>query len=113
MAKRGKKAEDRAAKYLKSEGHQIVTRNYFCYRGEIDIITLDDDFVVFVEVKSRGRGSYVSPEKSITEKKKRRLVKCSKKWIMENEYKGSARFDVLAMSDGEIRHYEDAIRPAG
>lgn len=113
MAKRGKKAEDRAAKYLESQGHQIVTRNYFCYRGEIDLITFDDDFVVFVEVKSRGRGSYVSPEKSITEEKKERLVRCSKKWIMENEYKGNARFDVVAMSDGEIRHYEDAIRFAG
>ena len=113
MAKRGKKAEDRAAKYLESNGHHILTRNYFCHRGEIDLITFDDDYVVFVEVKSRGSGSYVSPEKSITEDKKGRLIRCSKKWIMENDYKGDARFDVIAISDGEIRHYENSFGTTG
>ncbi len=110
MSKKGRKAEDQAVKYLESQGHHVVTRNYFCYRGEIDVITLDGDYVVFVEVKKRGKGSYVSPEESITAKKKRRLIKCSKRWLMEHDYKGDARFDVIAISDSEISHYEDAIQ---
>lgn len=110
MAKKGRKAEKRAAEYLESHGHHLVTRNYFCHGGEIDIITLDGDYVVFVEVKSRGSGSYVTPEESITTKKKKRLIKCAKRWLMENEYRGDARFDVIAISGGEISHYDNAIR---
>ncbi|MBS3787982.1 YraN family protein [Candidatus Bipolaricaulota bacterium] len=109
MPKKGRKAEDRAANYLESHGHHLVTRNYYCYRGEIDIITFDGDYVVFVEVKSRGSGSYVTPEESITPKKKRRLIRCAKRWLMENDYQGNARFDVIAISNGELSHYENAI----
>lgn len=109
MTKKGRKAEDRAVKYLGSHGHHLVARNYFCHRGEIDIITFDGDYVVFVEVKLRGTGSYVTPEESITAEKKRRLINCAKRWLMENEYRGDARFDVIAIHEGEICHYEDAI----
>jgi putative endonuclease len=109
MSKKGRKAEDKAVDYLASHDHKVVTRNYYCYRGEIDVITFDDDYVVFVEVKSRGSGSYVSPEEAITREKKRRLVKCAKRWLMENEYRGNARFDVVAISEDEISHYENAI----
>lgn len=98
MARKGRRAEDQAAQYLGSHGHHLVDRNYFCYRGEIDIITLDGDYVVFVEVKSRGSGSYVSPEESITAKKKQRLIKCAKRWLMENDYRGDVRFDVITIS---------------
>jgi len=110
MTRRGKGAEKRAARYLESKGHHLVERNYFCYRGEVDLITFDEDFLVFVEVKKRGKGSYLTPEESITRKKKERLIKCSKRWIMDNDYSGSSRFDVVALSGGEIRHYEDAIQ---
>lgn len=113
MAKRGQKAEDTAARYLRKKGHHIVTRNYFCYRGEIDIISLDASYVVFTEVKKRGKTSYATPEEAITPEKKRRLIDCSKRWIMENDYKGNVRFDVLAISKGEVRHYQNAIQSEG
>ena len=111
MSKQGRRAEDRAVDFLESKGHHVVARNYHCYRGEVDVITLDGDYVVFVEVKKRGKGSYASPEEAVTAEKKERLIKCSRRWITENDYRGAARLDVLAISDGEIRHYEDAIRP--
>ncbi|MFB6290735.1 MAG: YraN family protein [Candidatus Bipolaricaulia bacterium] len=110
MTRKGRKAEDKAVKYLGSHGHHVITRNFFCYRGEIDVITFDEDYVVFVEVKQRGSGSFVSPEESITAKKKQRLIKCAKRWLMENEYRGDTRFDVIAISEGELTHYEDAIK---
>lgn len=113
MPRKGRKAEELAAEYLESEGHYVVTRNYFCYRGEIDVITFDGEYIVFVEVKKRGKTSYVTPEESITDEKKARLIKCSKRWVMENNYQGDTRFDVIAISDGEIRHYKNAIQLEG
>ena len=109
MVKKGREAEDQASEYLGSRGHHLVARNYFCHRGEIDIITFDGDYVVFVEVKHRGKGSYVTPEESITPKKKKRLIRCAKRWLMENDYRGNARFDVIAITDDEITHYKNAI----
>ncbi len=110
MSRKGKGAEKRAVKFLEEQGHHVVEENYFCYRGEVDVITFDDQYLVFVEVKKRGKGSFASPEMAITDDKKERLIKCSKRWIMQNDYSGDSRFDVLALSGGEIRHYKDAIR---
>ena len=113
MGKRGQKGEEIAANYLKDRGHYIVTRNYYCYRGEVDIISLDSNYVVFTEVKKRGPGSYFRPEESITRRKKLLIINCSKRWIFQNNYRGNVRFDVIAISGGEIRHYENAFQPQG
>lgn len=110
MAKRGQKGEDAAVGFLKKQEHEVLTRNYHCYRGEIDIISMDREYVVFTEVRSRSKRSYTSPEESITARKKKRLVNCAKRWIMENDYQGDCRFDVIAISHGEIRHYQNAIQ---
>ena len=110
MARKGKEAEKAAERHLESKGHHLLTRNYHCYRGEIDLITFDGGYVVFVEVKKRGKASYLTPEQALTEQKKERLIKCSQRWIMENDYRGDSRFDFVAVSDEAIRHYEDAFR---
>ena len=50
---RGAWGEDYAAAYLRRHGYRILTRNYSCRFGEIDIIASDRHYVVFVEVKLR------------------------------------------------------------
>ncbi len=113
MPRRGQRGEDIAADFLENNGHKIITRNYHCHRGEIDIISIDDDYVVFTEVKQRGKNSYLQPEEAITYSKKKRLINCAERWFMENEYTGGARIDVIAISDGEIRHYMNALHSDG
>ena len=49
----GAAGEKAAAKYLRRRGYRIVARNYRCRGGEIDLIALDADTIVFVEVKTR------------------------------------------------------------
>lgn len=110
MARKGKGAEDRAVNYLETSGHHVVTRNYICPRGEIDVITFDEDYLVFIEVKYRRKASYVSPEEAVTREKKERIVRCARRWLAVNDYKGNTRFDVIAISDDELRHYEDAFQ---
>jgi putative endonuclease len=48
---KGKGFEDIACEYLTSLGYRILHRNFYCRGGEIDIIALDGDVLVFVEVK--------------------------------------------------------------
>ena len=49
----GRTGEDRAADHLAGRGFRILERNYSAPYGEIDLIALDGDTVVFVEVKTR------------------------------------------------------------
>ncbi len=61
----GKKGEDIAVAYLKSNGYRIVERNYKCLFGEIDIVAKDGNTVVFVEVKSRKSEEFGDPQVAV------------------------------------------------
>ena len=49
----GNDGEKEATEYLIKNGYKIIERNFFCKRGEIDIIAKDGDTIVFIEVKTR------------------------------------------------------------
>ena len=51
--KLGNMYEQAAARYLSASGLLVVTMNYRCKAGEIDIIARDGDTLVFAEVKYR------------------------------------------------------------
>jgi len=62
----GKLGERLAANFLSSKGYQIIEMNFHKRWGEIDIVALDKDTLVFVEVKTRMESDRISPEESIT-----------------------------------------------
>jgi putative endonuclease len=62
----GNLGEEFALKLLFNKGYKIVSRNYHSRFGEIDIIALDKDTLVFVEVKTRWSERYGKPEESVT-----------------------------------------------
>lgn len=72
-AESGVRGEEYAARYLGRNGYYILQRNYRCKGGEIDIIAKDKDTLVFIEVKTRRKGSHEMPEAALTRQKKRRL----------------------------------------
>lgn len=65
----GKLGERIAANYLTSQGYQVIEMNFRKRWGEIDIVALDKDTLVFVEVKTRMEFDRITPEESITPKK--------------------------------------------
>jgi len=71
----GKQGEDIAARYLKNLGYRILSRNFRSRYGEVDIICIYKQVIVFVEVKTRTSTSYGSPEESITKVKKEHIRK--------------------------------------
>ncbi len=58
----GRRGERVAARYLRRRGLRILARNWRTKTGEIDLIALETDTIVFVEVKSRKRGSSGGPD---------------------------------------------------
>lgn len=67
---RGKIGEDMATEYLNKKGYKILERNFECRQGEIDIIALDKDEIVFVEVKTRTSKKYGLAAEAVDENKK-------------------------------------------
>ena len=65
--------EKLAGEFLGEKGYRILETNYRCPEGEVDIIAKDQDFLVFVEVRTKKSLEFGSPEESITPAKMRRL----------------------------------------
>jgi putative endonuclease len=102
----GRRGEEIADAYLKKKGYRIRERNYRCPVGEIDIIALDGDEVVFVEVKSRKSDDFGEPEAAVDARKQAKLSRIALNYINEHNLNDrNARFDVVAVSfsDGADR----------
>ena len=109
----GNKGEDLAINYLQKKGFKILKRNWHYGKMEIDIIALDDDILVFVEVKTRTVGYLVKPELSVSLKQQRFLIKAANAFINTSDYNLEARFDIVSIvihPEGEtIKHIDGAF----
>ncbi len=70
----GRLGEEVAGRFLRDQGYQILTTNYRCPQGEVDIVARDGEEVVFVEVRTRRSQGFGTPQESLTRPKMRRLV---------------------------------------
>lgn len=103
-----RKAEDQAADYLLSLGYTLVTRRFKVSRGEIDLICLDGETLVFVEVKARRAPGY-QPEESIGERKYAAMGRAALEFIERMEQQRERRFDVIAIDNSGLRHHKDVF----
>ena len=82
--KQGEDAEAACFTYLKSRGLKLVTKNFSCRHGEIDIIMLDNKTLVFVEVRFRKNNSFGGGLESITAAKQLKLRKTAELYLQQN-----------------------------
>lgn len=106
---RGREAERQAADFLRRHGYAIYEHNYRWRGGEIDLIARDGDCLVFVEVKARSSGAFGSPEESITAAKREKLIRTARRYLVEHPTELDVRFDVVALSGGHARLYQNAF----
>jgi len=107
----GKKGEDMAVEALKTAGMSIITRNFRSKQGEIDIIALDGETLVFAEVKAWSKFGIDSLANSISQKKQRRIIETAKYFLSINrQYYGRAiRFDVVFIGNESVTHLASAF----
>lgn len=91
-------AEDQALAYLQEKGMSLVTRNFSCRSGEIDLIMKQSSTIVFVEVRYRKNSRYGSPQESVGLRKQRRIINCASYYLTINKINKAARFDVVAIT---------------
>ena len=61
----GTAGEELAAEILKGKGYYIITRNFSCPYGEVDIIAVRDRIISFIEVKTRTTEEYGRPAEAV------------------------------------------------
>lgn len=94
----GRYGEDLAAAHLQRIGMQVLTRNWRCARGEIDIVAVDDRCLVVVEVKTRRTLDYGHPAEAVTWAKQLRLRRLTAEWLRQSPQSfGQVRIDVVAI----------------
>ncbi len=102
----GNHAEGVAARYLESRGVNILERNVFSRGGEIDLVGVDGETLVFFEVRFRGGGSLAGAAESITPTKQKRLIRAASFYLHKHGlWNANSRIDVVAIAPGEIRQY--------
>jgi putative endonuclease len=93
----GRAGEAYAAEYLKKKRFQIVTQNYKCTVGEIDIIAKTKTEIVFVEVKARRSISHGAPSEYINKDKLSHLTRAAHYFIRKYDVKLLPRIDVIEL----------------
>lgn len=88
--------ETLATEYLLNLGYKLLEKNFKCKLGEIDIICLDKEYIVFIEVKTRYNNHYGSPSESVNIKKQFKIFKTAQYYILKEQlFNSNFRFDVI------------------
>ncbi|MDD4957232.1 MAG: YraN family protein [Candidatus Omnitrophica bacterium] len=95
----GMLGEQMAARFMRARGFRIIERNSRTPFGEIDIICVKNDLLVFVEVKTRISEKYGAPAFAINRYKARKLVEnCSYYMAAHRHLPRSPRIDVITVN---------------
>ena len=100
IGKTGLDGEKRVANYLRKKGYTVIKQNYSCRYGEIDIIAENNEYILFVEVKLRKKGSLVSAAEAVDSYKQQRILLTAKDYLskahLDDEL--TVRFDVAEVT---------------
>ena len=104
-----------AARYLRNNGYSILSSNYVCRFGELDLVAAKNGVTCFVEVKTRNDNTAVRPMEAVDEGKRQRVEAAAKSFLSYAKIKSTMRFDVCEVyvddNDGlsRINYIENAF----
>ncbi|MCD4814334.1 YraN family protein [bacterium] len=110
MKSKGDCGEEQAVLFLEDQGLEIITRNYRCVCGEIDIIARDGETLCFVEVRSRTHADFGTPQATVDKIKQKKIIKTAQLYLQKHHKSGgkitspllpACRFDVVALLAGQ------------
>lgn len=108
----GRAGEAAALEYLLHRGYSLLTRNYRCRLGEMDLIMRRGEKIAFVEVRSRRGVGFGQPQESIRSEKLARLQRIAQYYLgyeLKGTWKGLVNIEVVAVTfhgDGQVKSIE-------
>lgn len=114
---KGRYGEEVGKDYLCKKGYSLLARNYRMRYGEIDLIFLDEDEIIFVEVKAKVGEDFGTPEEMVDKRKINQIQKTAQSFLvtradLARKYE-KYRIDVVAIvfngigGVDRIDHYEN------
>jgi len=112
---KGLQGEANAEKHLRNQGMICIGRRYRSPYGEIDLIMLDKETLVFVEVKARSRSTLLEAQMAVTPAKQKRIIQTALLYLNQHPENAQRqiRFDVVTLSDGCVQHLPNAFQGFG
>ncbi len=107
----GTEYEQLATKYLTGQGYVVITQNFRCRTGEIDIIANDQEYLVFIEVKYRTNTSKGLPQEAVDTRKIRKITRTAQYYMLTHQIPldTPCRFDVVIILDQDITLIQNAF----
>jgi putative endonuclease len=106
----GRKGERVAARFLMKQGFDILARRYRGRSGELDIIALEQDTLVFVEVKTRSSSKFGEPWEFVDWHKQQILRRTAEAFIADHDLgQYTYRFDIVSVVGKEAQLFRNAF----
>lgn len=108
---KGKLYEEQAASYLERQGFVLLDKNFACRQGEVDLIGIHENCLVFVEVKYRRDGGCGQPEEAVGGAKQARICRASDYYRLTHQRESlmQVRYDVVAVCGDQVRWHRNAF----
>ena len=109
--KRGQSTEDLALRHLQTKGLELICRNFSSRLGELDLVMMDGNELVFVEVRYRKSSEFGSAVESVDFHKQSKLRKAAELFMQKMpdlEYVG-CRFDVIGVTGKQVEWIRNAF----
>jgi putative endonuclease len=94
----GRTGEHLAARYLVKRGLSILSRNWRCPEGELDLVATDGHTLYFCEIKTRTSTHHGHPAEAVTDPKAHRIRRLARRW--QHSYDAGrcpTRFDIVSI----------------
>jgi putative endonuclease len=93
----GEKGEELAVEFLQKKGYKILERNWRFKKAEVDIITIKNNVLAVVEVKTRSSNYFGNPQDFVNPKKIQLLVEAINEYVTSKNLEVEVRFDIIAI----------------
>lgn len=92
----GRRGEALARRLVTELGLEVLTSNYRCSDGEIDIVARENEVLCFIEVKTRRRALRTRPAAAVGTQKRRRIIRAARRYLREiGQPNLTYRFDIV------------------
>jgi putative endonuclease len=111
---RGRYWERAAESFLQKRGLKTLQRNFQARFGEIDLVMLDGETLVFTEVRYRANQRHGSGADSVTPRKQQRIIRAARLFLQYHDPQQTrpCRFDVISIGRSGGRTVFDWVRDA-
>lgn len=111
----GKAKEELAIAFLQTKNIKIIAKNYQCRHAEIDIIALDQDTLIFIEVKYRSNTEYGKPYEAVSVLKQKKISMAAITFLINNRcyLNLQKRFDIISILGNEFNWIKAAFEFQG